>query len=123
MLEAYGERRRSLLQSLLDTREGMSVDALAARLGITHNAVRQHLAALERDGLVSPGETRPTGGRPHQRYVLTDTGRELFRGITPGSRNCSSPPSRTNRDPRDCASGCARWEPRSPGSSWNSTPV
>jgi predicted ArsR family transcriptional regulator len=40
--------------------------------------VRQHLAALESDGLTATGGTRPSGGRPQQLYVLTDKGKEVF---------------------------------------------
>ena len=31
-----------------------------------------------RDGLIGPGETRASGGRPKQLFVLTDKGREAF---------------------------------------------
>ncbi len=78
MLQSRGERQKRLLQSLLETPAGLGVDALSSALGVTHNAVRQHLAALERDGLVAAGETRPSGGRPQQLYLLTDKARELF---------------------------------------------
>ncbi|MCK7509176.1 MAG: hypothetical protein MZV70_37465 [Desulfobacterales bacterium] len=40
--------------------------------------MRQHLAGMERDGLVAQSVTRPTGGRPEQLYVLGEKGRELF---------------------------------------------
>ena len=33
-----------------------TVDELAGELGLTDNAIRAHLAALERDGLVTQGE-------------------------------------------------------------------
>ena len=77
-MHGLGERQKALLQLLLKTREGLSVEQLSAGLRITRNAVRQHLSALERDGLVHVGETRPTGGRPHQLYVLTDKAKEFF---------------------------------------------
>lgn len=78
MLEILGDRQKQLLRLLLQAKPGLTVDALSERLQITRNAVRQHLAALERDGLVAAGATRPSGGRPRQLYVLTDKGRELF---------------------------------------------
>jgi len=56
----------------------MSIDDLAQALAITRTAVRQHLAALERDGLVMRGATRPTGRRPEQLHQLTEHARELF---------------------------------------------
>jgi predicted ArsR family transcriptional regulator len=73
-----GDRQWDLVKLLARVREGMTIDALAEALGITRPAIRQHLSVLERDGYVSRGEYRPTGGRPVQVYELTDAGRELF---------------------------------------------
>ncbi len=73
-----GNRRKDLLRHLLEEKDGLTVDELSRSLDITRNAVRQHLAGLENDGLVMSGSTRPTGGRPEQLYVLTDAGREFF---------------------------------------------
>jgi hypothetical protein len=46
-------------------------------LGITDNAVRQHITALKRNGMVAGGETQSTGGRPERLYGLTAAGQEL----------------------------------------------
>ncbi len=78
MLAILGSRRRALLTELLRDKQGLTVDELSRRLAITRNAVRQHIATLEHDGLIVTGSTRPTGGRPEQLYVLTDAGREFF---------------------------------------------
>lgn len=78
MLDLLGTRQKELLQQLLTNKGGLTVEELTARLAITRNAVRQHLAALESSGLVRAGATRPTGGRPEQLYVLSDKGKELF---------------------------------------------
>lgn len=78
MLALLGNRRQGLLKLLLRTKSGLTVDELSKRLSITRNAVRQHVAALENDGLVAPGDTRPSGGRPEQLYVLTGAGKEFF---------------------------------------------
>ena len=78
MLDILGTRQKELLRALLGTTEGLSADALAYHLGITTNAVRQHLAALANDGLVAPAGLRRSGGRPEQLHVLTERGRELF---------------------------------------------
>lgn len=77
-LEHFGQTQQQLLRFLLRGSDGAGVDAIGAALGISRNAVRQHLAALERDGIVVRGDTRPTGRRPEQLYVLTPQGRELF---------------------------------------------
>jgi predicted ArsR family transcriptional regulator len=78
VIEALGERQQQLLALLLGNKAGLTVDDLSAQLQITRNAVRQHLAALERDDLVRRGETKPSGGRPEQLYVLSDRGAEMF---------------------------------------------
>ena len=78
MLEIMGERQKKLLKLLLKNKPGMTADELSAQLAITRNAVRQHLAALENDGLLKKGITRASGGRPEQLYLLTDKGNECF---------------------------------------------
>jgi predicted ArsR family transcriptional regulator len=78
MLEIFSTRQRELLRLLLKKKSGMTVDELSARLGIAHNAVRQHIATLEKDGFVTKARTRPSGGRPEQLYALTGKGNECF---------------------------------------------
>ena len=78
MLEILGDRQRNLLKLLLKNKAGLTVDELSKGLKITRNAVRQHLAALDSDGLIAQGATRPSAGRPHQLYALTEKGKEIF---------------------------------------------
>ncbi|HZP12705.1 MAG TPA: HTH domain-containing protein [Nevskiaceae bacterium] len=78
MLELLGQRQKELLKLLLQNKAGLTVDELAEALSITRNAVRQHLAALETDGLIKLGPSRPTKGRPEQLYLLADKGKEIF---------------------------------------------
>ncbi|MHB9797676.1 helix-turn-helix transcriptional regulator [Pseudomonas sp. MT3] len=78
MLQGMGRTQQDLLAALLYRAGGMSIDELAEQLAVTRTAVRQHLAALERDALVVRGPTRPTGRRPEQLYLLSAQGRELF---------------------------------------------
>ena len=78
MISLLGLRQQQLLTLLLQNKEGLSVEDLSKGLGITDNAVRQHLTALERDGMVAKGETQSTGGRPEHLYGLTTDGQELF---------------------------------------------
>lgn len=73
-----GTTQHALLRLLLHNKAGLTVEALTEALGVSRNAVRQHLAALERDGMVARGPTRPTGGRPEQVYRITPAGQELF---------------------------------------------
>lgn len=78
MLELLGRRQKDLLQLLLRHKDGLTVDELGSGLEVTRNAVRQHLAALIGEGLVTAGASKPTAGRPTQLYVLSEKGRELF---------------------------------------------
>ncbi|MDQ4045295.1 MAG: ArsR family transcriptional regulator [Chloroflexota bacterium] len=59
-------------------RERRTVDELARELGLTDNAIRTHLLALERDGLVTQGELRRGSGRPSFTYTLTPEAERLF---------------------------------------------
>ncbi|MFL5485637.1 MAG: helix-turn-helix transcriptional regulator [Gemmatimonadaceae bacterium] len=82
VLRSSGSRTaatRARLLSLL--REGTwTVDDLAARLGVTDNAVRFHLDALEKDGTVRKERVRKTGavGQPASAFCLTTQGEEAF---------------------------------------------
>lgn len=77
-LRQLGTTQQKLLRSLLAAPQGASVEQLCQTLGVTHNAVRQHLSALIAAGFVERGTARPTGGRPQARYLLLPAGRELF---------------------------------------------
>lgn len=55
-----------------------TVDDLAAALGVTDNAVRSHLYALERDGFVTQQGTRRGGGKPASLYTLAPAAARLF---------------------------------------------
>jgi predicted ArsR family transcriptional regulator len=55
-----------------------TVDDLAARLGLTDNAVRAHLDTLERDGLVEQRGLRRGEGKPSFLYELTPAAEQLF---------------------------------------------
>ena len=72
-----GESQARLLALL--RRSEQSITGLAAALGLTDNAVRMHIAALQRDGIVAQvGTLRDTGGKPARLYGLTREGEELF---------------------------------------------
>jgi predicted ArsR family transcriptional regulator len=61
--------------AVLKRRHGATVDELSSTLGLASMTVRQHLTALERDGVVRAREVRrPNGGRPHFHYDLTEEG-------------------------------------------------
>ena len=55
-----------------------TVDDLAQALGLTDNAVRAHLATLERDGLVQQHGSRPGKRKPAVIYDLAPAAEDLF---------------------------------------------
>lgn len=57
---------------------GLTLDDLAVHLGVSRNAVRQHVTALERDGLVAAQGLRRGPRRPSRTYGLTERGVEEF---------------------------------------------
>ena len=77
-LRQLGATQQKVLRQLLLAPQGATVEILCEALGVTHNAVRQHLTALITAGYVERGMARPTGGRPQARYLLLPAGRDLF---------------------------------------------
>ncbi|HYZ02944.1 MAG TPA: helix-turn-helix domain-containing protein [Candidatus Binatia bacterium] len=76
-LDALSSGRRAVVEWI--KREGeASTEEIAAALGVTVGAVRQHLAALEADGLVAHREERSGPGRPRRRHCLTPAGEGLW---------------------------------------------
>lgn len=72
-----GETQAKMLQRL--RAESQSITGLAEYLGLTDNAVRTHVAVLEREGLIErAGVQRDTGGKPARLYRLSRKGEELF---------------------------------------------
>jgi predicted ArsR family transcriptional regulator len=59
-------------------RASHTVEELARAVGLTDNAIRAHLATLERDGLVQQEELRRGGGKPAAAYGLTPEAERLF---------------------------------------------
>ena len=77
LLDSLPPTRRALLDTLKRRGEAR-VDELAATLGVTVSAVRQHLTALDADGWVLHREVRAGPGRPHHLYRLSPEGDRLF---------------------------------------------
>lgn len=72
-----GETQAKLLSLL--RRSPQTITGLAKALRLTDNAVRTHVAALRRDGIIEDvGTQRDTGGKPARMYGLTPDGEELF---------------------------------------------
>src|ERR1044072_2405358 len=73
----FMESTRGRVVSLLRG-EPRTVEELATRLELTDNAVRAHLATLERDGIVRQSGIRRGARKPHFTYALTDEADRLF---------------------------------------------
>ncbi len=69
---------RGRILALLWAGGGMTADELARELGVTANAVRAHLLALERDGLVQQYRVRRGPRKPSFAYTLTPAGERVF---------------------------------------------
>jgi DeoR family transcriptional regulator, suf operon transcriptional repressor len=82
-VKIFGWRRRFLASTrgkilgLLRV-ESHTVNELAEALELTDNAVRSHLASLERDGLIQQLGWRPGFRKPHALYGLTAEAECLF---------------------------------------------
>jgi predicted ArsR family transcriptional regulator len=56
----------------------MTANEIAAQMELTHNAVRGHLAALQREGLIREGGSRRSGTRPAVVYALVPEAEAIF---------------------------------------------
>lgn len=70
--------RDVILRHLLDQKDGLTIEELSERVGISRTAVLQHLMGLQGEGLVTVVDERPTGGRPSRVYALSERGYESF---------------------------------------------
>ena len=77
--QAAGERKtRRAITKLLKTEGPIDSAQLGKRLGLTAMAVRQHLYALQREGLVTAEERPVPIGRPAKFWRLTPDADRLF---------------------------------------------
>jgi predicted ArsR family transcriptional regulator len=72
----FASTRGQIITLLL--RSSRTVDELAQALELTDNAVRVHLATLERDGMVQQRGVRRGSGKPAYVYTLTPDAEQLF---------------------------------------------
>jgi predicted ArsR family transcriptional regulator len=72
----FGSRRGEVVALL--QRGIRTVSDLALQLRLTDNAVRSHLLALEREGLVTRKGSQPGTRRPHEVYQLTSRAQNLL---------------------------------------------
>jgi predicted ArsR family transcriptional regulator len=70
--------RDRILELLLRSEGPLSVQSLAASLGISRNAAHQQVTALEREGLIERASAIRTKGRPSQGFQLSTAGKATF---------------------------------------------
>lgn len=75
--QIFFESTRGRIVNLL-RRGASSVEELSQQLELTDNAVRSHLATLERDRLIERSGVIPGARKPHFAYQLTDEAQHLF---------------------------------------------
>jgi len=73
-----GRSTRMEVLELLRRKGRSSAETIAGDLGVTPNAVRQHLTNLERDGLVVSQPERSGRGRPSLLFALTERADSVF---------------------------------------------
>ncbi len=73
-----GRSTRMEVLELLRRKGRLSAETIANDLGVTTNAVRQHLINLERDGLVISQPERSGRGRPSLLFALTERADAVF---------------------------------------------
>jgi predicted ArsR family transcriptional regulator len=68
---------RSQIVNLL-RQSGLTANEIAARLGLTHNAIRGHLAALQREGLIREAGLQRGASRPAVIYEVVPEAEAIF---------------------------------------------
>ena len=76
-LDSLPATRRKIIE-FLKRADASDAEAIAAVLGVTASATRQHLSALTADGLIRYDARRTGPGRPTHLYSLTPAGDALF---------------------------------------------
>jgi len=101
---ALSASRQSLLDTLRDQPEPVTLAALSRTSGLHENTVREHLEALERHGLVNRRRRAPNGrGRPAWLYEaaeLPNSGAAEYAGL---AATLAAAIHRTSPDPRSDA--------------------
>jgi predicted ArsR family transcriptional regulator len=59
-------------------RSPLTANGIAAQLGLTHNAVRSHLSALQREGLIRQGSLQRSASRPAVLYEILPGAEAVF---------------------------------------------
>ncbi len=78
MLGGLGQTQQKLLTTLLEHKDGLTIEKIVKSLEISKTAVHQHVNSLEKNGYIKKDVMSKTKGRPGQIYVLSAKGIHLF---------------------------------------------
>jgi predicted ArsR family transcriptional regulator len=70
--------QQKILDYLLENKQGATLEELAAHLGITKTAAKEHIIKIEHMGYLTYTDTRGQVGRPRRRYLLSDNSHDAF---------------------------------------------
>jgi predicted ArsR family transcriptional regulator len=74
----FPEKQQQILDKLLAQPEGATTDELAAHLGVTKTAAKEHVSKLEGLGYLVHEDAKGSVGRPRRIYQLSSAGHEVF---------------------------------------------
>lgn len=77
-MQALHPNQQKIMNYLLDHKEGATLEELAAHLGITKTAAKEHLIKIQSYGYLTFQDTKGGVGRPKRSYLLTLDGQEAF---------------------------------------------
>lgn len=77
-MKSLHQNQQKILEYLLNHPDGATVDELAAHLGITKTAAKEHVLKVEYLELVTYKDSRGAVGRPRRSYLLSSEGHESF---------------------------------------------
>ena len=77
-MRSLHKNQQLLMEFLLNKKEGATLDELAAHLGITNTAAKEHLLKIQSHGYIQYADTKGSVGRPRRRYFLSPEGHDVF---------------------------------------------
>lgn len=72
------KNQKEILNYLLEHKDGATLDELAAHLGLTKTAAKEHLLKVDHLGYLTYVDSKGSVGRPRRRYLLSQDGLDAF---------------------------------------------
>lgn len=72
------KNQQLILEFLLQNKDGATLDEIAAHLGITKTAAKEHLLKVQSHGYISFADSKGSVGRPRRKYFLSTEGHDAF---------------------------------------------